>query len=265
MPVGFKWFVDGLIGGSFGFGGEESAGASFLRRDGSVWTTDKDGIILGLLAAEITARTGRDPGQLFDALTAELGVPFYERIDAPATPQQKNAPEGAVAPSKLGDEANWPASRCGRRSPPRPATVSRSAASRSPPTMAGLPRGLGHRGRLQDLCRKLSQRGPPAADPARSPGRDRAGVRGLRGPGNLAGPAKAYAAVGEGDDAALTMSRWMPPHRMQRMVQYSDPARPAMTRNTRSWPSQSGQWERTEADDLELGFKHGRPPALARG
>src|SRR5204862_4211097 len=89
-PVGFKWFVDGLIDGSFGIAGEESAGASFLRRDGSVWTTDKDGIILGLLAAEITARTGRDPSQSFDQLTAELGMPFYERIDAPATPAQKN-------------------------------------------------------------------------------------------------------------------------------------------------------------------------------
>lgn len=89
-PVGFKWFVDGLSDGSFGFGGEESAGASFLRRDGSVWTTDKDGLILGLLAAEITARTKSDPGQLFDALTAELGVPYYERIDAPATPAQKD-------------------------------------------------------------------------------------------------------------------------------------------------------------------------------
>jgi phosphoglucomutase len=89
-PVGFKWFVDGLIGGAFGFAGEESAGASFLRRDGSVWTTDKDGIILGLLAAEITARSGRDPSQLFDQLTQQLGKPFYERIDAPATAQQKN-------------------------------------------------------------------------------------------------------------------------------------------------------------------------------
>ena len=88
-PVGFKWFVDGLVSGSFGFAGEESAGASFLRRDGSVWTTDKDGIILGLLAAEMTAQTKRDPSQLFDSLTRELGQPFYERIDAPATPQQK--------------------------------------------------------------------------------------------------------------------------------------------------------------------------------
>src|SRR6201992_2635098 len=75
-PVGFKWFVDGLSDGSFGFGGEESAGASFLRRDGSAWTTDKDGIILGLLAAEMAARTKRDPSQSFDQLTGELGVPF---------------------------------------------------------------------------------------------------------------------------------------------------------------------------------------------
>ena len=89
-PVGFKWFVDGLIDGSFGIAGEESAGASFLRRDGSVWTTDKDGMILGLLAAEMTARTGRDPSQLFDDLTRDLGMPVYERIDAPATPAQKN-------------------------------------------------------------------------------------------------------------------------------------------------------------------------------
>jgi phosphoglucomutase len=89
-PVGFKWFVDGLSGGAFGFAGEESAGASFLRRDGSVWTTDKDGLILGLLAAEITAVTQRDPSQLFDRLTDELGLPFYERIDAPATLKQKN-------------------------------------------------------------------------------------------------------------------------------------------------------------------------------
>ena len=89
VPVGFKWFVDGLIGGSLGFGGEESAGASFLRIDGSVWTTDKDGIIMGLLAAEITARSGRDPGALYEELTGEFGAPVYERIDAPCTPEQK--------------------------------------------------------------------------------------------------------------------------------------------------------------------------------
>ena len=99
-PVGFKWFVDGLSDGSFGFAGEESAGASFLRRDGSVWTTDKDGIILGLLAAEMTSRSKSDPSQLFGRLTSELGVPFYERIDAPATPAQKNLLK-ALSPEKL--------------------------------------------------------------------------------------------------------------------------------------------------------------------
>ena len=99
-PVGFKWFVDGLSDGSFGFAGEESAGASFLRQDGTVWTTDKDGVILGLLAAEITARTKQDPSQLFDKLTGELGVPYYERIDAPATPAQKNLLK-ALSPEKL--------------------------------------------------------------------------------------------------------------------------------------------------------------------
>jgi len=88
-PVGFKWFVDGLLDGAMGFAGEESAGASFLRRDGSVWTTDKDGLILGLLSAEITARTGRDPSTSYDGLTQELGEPFYERIDAAATQEQK--------------------------------------------------------------------------------------------------------------------------------------------------------------------------------
>jgi phosphoglucomutase len=88
-PVGFKWFVPGLFDGSFCFGGEESAGASFLRRDGTVWTTDKDGPIMDLLAAEITARTGRDPGEHFRELAAEFGTPYYARIDAPATPEQK--------------------------------------------------------------------------------------------------------------------------------------------------------------------------------
>jgi phosphoglucomutase len=89
VPVGFKWFVDGLVDGSFGFGGEESAGASFLRADGTVWTTDKDGPILDLLAAEITAKTGRDPGEHYRALEERFGRPVYERMDAPATPAQK--------------------------------------------------------------------------------------------------------------------------------------------------------------------------------
>jgi phosphoglucomutase len=91
VPVGFKWFVPGLLDGSLGFGGEESAGASFLRRDGQVWTTDKDGIILNLLAAEITACTGGDPSQLYEGLTQELGAPAFERIDTPATKEEKAA------------------------------------------------------------------------------------------------------------------------------------------------------------------------------
>jgi phosphoglucomutase len=91
VPVGFKWFVDGLLSGGYGFGGEESAGAAFLRFDGSVWTTEKDGPIMDLLAAELTARTGRDPGELYRQLTQELGEPVYERSDAAATPEQKAA------------------------------------------------------------------------------------------------------------------------------------------------------------------------------
>ncbi len=91
VPVGFKYFVDGLLDGSYGFGGEESAGASFLRKDGTVWTTDKDGIILDLLAAEITAVTGKDPGDHYKALTAQFGSPVYERSDAPANLEQKKA------------------------------------------------------------------------------------------------------------------------------------------------------------------------------
>jgi phosphoglucomutase len=108
VPVGFKWFVDGLLDGSVGFGGEESAGASYLRRDGRVWTTDKDGIVLCLLAAEITARTRRDPAQLYAELTERLGAPVYRRIDAPATPDQKAllsrlSPEQVQAPELAGD------------------------------------------------------------------------------------------------------------------------------------------------------------------
>ena len=108
VPVGFKWFVPGLFDGSCCFGGEESAGASFLRQDGTVWTTDKDGPIMDLLAAEITARTGKDPGEHYRELTAEFGTPYYTRIDAPATPEQKArleklSPE-AVKASRLAGE-----------------------------------------------------------------------------------------------------------------------------------------------------------------
>jgi len=100
VPVGFKWFVDGLIGGQLGFVGEESAGATFLRRDGTVWTTDKDGLICGLLAAEMTARTGKDPGQLYGELTAKYGNPVYQRIDAAATKEEK-AKLAKLSPSQV--------------------------------------------------------------------------------------------------------------------------------------------------------------------
>ena len=108
VPVGFKWFVSGLADGSLGFGGEESAGASFLRRNGEVWTTDKDGIIMGLLAAEMMAVTGKDPGELYAELARELGEPVYERIDAPASPEQKArlkalSPEQVTAQKLAGD------------------------------------------------------------------------------------------------------------------------------------------------------------------
>jgi phosphoglucomutase len=108
VPVGFKWFVSGLLDGSLGFGGEESAGASFLRMDGTVWTTDKDGLILDLLAAEITAKTGKDPGVHFQELAARFGTPYYSRIDAAATPAQKAAlgklsPDAVQASTLAGD------------------------------------------------------------------------------------------------------------------------------------------------------------------
>jgi len=108
VPVGFKWFVDGLRTGSYGFGGEESAGASFLRGNGTVWTTDKDGILLNLLAAEITAKTGRDPGEHYKDLEERFGSPVYERMDAPASPDQQKvladlSPEQVTASDLAGE------------------------------------------------------------------------------------------------------------------------------------------------------------------
>jgi phosphoglucomutase len=108
VPVGFKWFAPGLYDGSCCFGGEESAGASFLKRDGTVWTTDKDGILLGLLSAEIVAVTGNDPGEHYAALTARLGAPVYTRIDTPCTPEEKAGfkrltPDAITATTLAGD------------------------------------------------------------------------------------------------------------------------------------------------------------------
>jgi phosphoglucomutase len=153
VPVGFKWFAPGLFDGSCCFGGEESAGASFLRRDGSVWTTDKDGPIMDLLAAEITARTGKDPGEHYNALAAEFGTAYYTRIDAPATPEQKASlerlsPEAVKAPDLAGEPIIAKLTRARQRRPNR-----RSENRYSQRLVRGTP--LGDRGRLQDLRRKL--------------------------------------------------------------------------------------------------------------
>ena len=125
VPVGFKWFVDGLLDGSLGFGGEESAGASFVRLDGSVWTTDKDGIVPALLAAEITARMDRDPGEIYRDLTREFGEPVYDRVEAPATPEQKEMLENSR--HNRCSLRIWPARKSRPSSPTRRATTLRSA------------------------------------------------------------------------------------------------------------------------------------------
>ena len=167
VPVGFKWFVPGLFDGSCCFGGEESAGASFLRQDGSVWTTDKDGPIMDLLAAEITARTGKDPGEHYRELTAAFGTPCYMRIDAPATPEQKArlqklSPE-AVKDSKLAGEpitAKLPAPRA-TTPHRRPEGRDRQWLVRRSPVR--------HRKHLQDLRGKFQGPGPPGPDRQRGP------------------------------------------------------------------------------------------------
>ena len=130
VPVGFKWFVPGLIDGSVGFGGEESAGASFLRLDGSVWTTDKDGILLALLASEILAVTGKTPSQLYDELTEKFGDPVYERVDAPASPAREVRARQARRRRHRGHRAGGRTHHGKARAAP-PATTQHSAASRS--------------------------------------------------------------------------------------------------------------------------------------
>ena len=181
VPVGFKWFVDGLVDGSFGFGGEESAGASFLRKDGTVWTTDKDGILLDLLACEIRAVTGKDPGELYRELEGRFGSPVYERIDAPATPRAEGRPREALAGGGHGRHA-------GRRADPGPADegpgqrrAHRRAQGRHRERLVrGAP--VGDRGRVQALRRELQGPRPPEAHPGRGPrDRHRRAVR-LSGP-----------------------------------------------------------------------------------
>ena len=163
VPVGFKWFVPGLLDGSCCFGGEESAGASFLRFDGTVWTTDKDGPIMDLLAAEITARTGKDPGQHYRELTKEFGTPYYTRIDAPATPEQKaklqKLTSDAVKESDLAGEAdqNQVDQSAGKQCPNRRAQSGyRRRLVRCP--------AVRHREHLQNLRGKLQEPGTSARD-----------------------------------------------------------------------------------------------------
>ena len=160
VPVGFKWFVDGLVDGTVGFGGEESAGASFLRRDGTVWTTDKDGIIACLLTAELTARTGRDPGAAYAELTARFGAPAYRRIDARATPAEK-AVLGQLAPDavRAATLAGEPISAILTTAPGNGAPIGGLKVA----TEFRLVRreAVRDRGRLQGLRGELPRRGPP--------------------------------------------------------------------------------------------------------
>ena len=167
VPVGFKWFVDGLLDGSLGFGGEESAGASFVRLDGSVWTTDKDGIVPALLAAEITARMGRDPGEIYRELTREFGEPVYDRVEAPATPEQKGIAGETLAAAGQDQRTG------GRKNPDHPHP--RAGQRRAHRRVEGggrerMVRGASVRDRrhLQDLCGELPWSGSSAPHPGGS-------------------------------------------------------------------------------------------------
>ena len=169
VPVGFKWFVAGLVDGSLGFGGEESAGASFLRRDGTVWTTDKDGLIACLLAAELTARSGHDPAVAYGDLTARFGAPAYRRVDAPATREQK-AVLAKLSPTQIGasELAGEPIVAVLTRAPGNDApiggvkVVDRARLVRRAAVRDG--------GRLQDLRRELPGRGASRPYPRRGSG-----------------------------------------------------------------------------------------------
>ena len=164
VPVGFKWFVQGLSDGTLGFGGEESAGASFLREDGTAWSTDKDGLLLGLLAAEMMATTGRDPGEHYADLTREFGAPVYERIDAPATKEQKAA-LSALSPSQVtANDAGGGADRVDAHDRPRERRRDRGAEGGHRERMVRRP-PLGDGGRLQIVRGELPRSGPLAADP----------------------------------------------------------------------------------------------------
>ncbi len=176
VPVGFKWFVDGLLDGSLGFGGEESAGASFLRRDGGPWSTDKDGLIPCLLAAEMKARDGRDPGEVYADLADRFGHAAYRRIDVAATPAQKDvlkrlSPEQVQSTELAGEPISRP--------PDERARQRRAARRAQGRRRARLVRGapVGHRGRLQGLRREPGRRAAARAHPRGGAGDRRRGAR----------------------------------------------------------------------------------------
>ena len=168
VPVGFKWFVPGLMDGSFGFGGEESAGASFLRRDGSTWTTDKDGLLLALLASEILGATGRTPSQHYAELVARHGDPAYARIDAPADREQKAklaalSPDDVAATTLAGEEITGKLTEA----PGNGAKIGGLKVTTESAWFAARPR---HRGRLQDLRGVVPRSRPPRPGAGRGAG-----------------------------------------------------------------------------------------------
>ncbi len=180
VPVGFKWFVDGLLDGSLGFGGEESAGASFLRRDGTVWTTDKDGILLGLLAAEMTAVTGRDPGRLYDELTADLGGPVVRAHRRARDGGAEGGLEAALGGRRDGDRARGRDDR--RQAHPRDGQRGGDRRAQGDDRERLVRRApVGDGGRLQAVRGELSRRRAPAPHPGRGEGDPRRCVRRRRG------------------------------------------------------------------------------------
>ncbi len=208
VPVGFKYFVDGLVDGSYGFGGEESAGASFLRKNGAVWTTDKDGIIMDLLAAEITAKTGRDPGQHYQALEERFGRSVYERMDAPANAAQRKAlanlsPDLVEATEMAGEPIEAKLTRA-----PGNGAAHRRAEGGNEIRLVRRP-SLRHRGDLQDLRRKLRGQGAPAAHPERGAGDCQRGVQG----GRAISPRLGRSPDRAGSSRARTFSHPPPLHR----------------------------------------------------
>ena len=169
VPVGFKWFVSGLLDGSLGFGGEESAGASFIRLDGSVWTTDKDGIVPALLSAEMTARMGRDPGEIYGELVHEFGEPLYDRVEAPATPEQKQklsrlSPQQISSAELAGEKIQSILTEA----PGNGASIGGLKVIAAEWMVCGA--SVRHRRHLQDICRELSRSGSSAVHPGRGTG-----------------------------------------------------------------------------------------------